>query len=64
MAHPNDPYGTSLVKLIKSLHEQTEIIGESVLGYIDGIECWHSRNGALTTRVHCRAISCSEENGS
>jgi len=49
LAHPNDPHGTSLVKLTKSLHKQTDIIKESILRYIDGIECWHSRNDALTT---------------
>jgi len=47
-AHPNDPHGTSLVNLTKSLHEQTEIIEESILRYIDGVECWHSRNDAPT----------------
>ncbi len=49
LAHPNDPHGTSLVTLTKSLHEQTEIIEESILRYIDGVECWHSRNDAQTT---------------
>ncbi len=49
LAHPNDPHGTSLVTLTKMLPEQTEIIEESFLGYIDGVECWHSRNDALTT---------------
>ena len=49
LAHPNDPHGTSLVPLTKSLREQTEIIEESILRYIDGVECWHSRNDALTT---------------
>jgi predicted metal-dependent phosphoesterase TrpH len=49
LAHPNDPHGTSLVTLTKSLSEQTEIIEESMLKYIDGIECWHSRNDLLTT---------------
>jgi len=49
LAHPNDPHGTSLVPLTKSLHEQTQIIEESILRYIDGVECWHSRNDALTT---------------
>jgi len=48
-AHPNDPHGTSLVTLTKSLPEQTEIIEESILMYIDGVECWHSRNDVLTT---------------
>jgi len=47
-AHPNDPHGTSLVNLTKSLPEQTKIIEESILRYIDGVECWHSRNDDLT----------------
>lgn len=52
LAHPNDPYGTSLVTLTKSLQEQTKIIKESMLKYIDGIECWHSRNDAQTTNYY------------
>jgi len=50
LAHPNDPHGTSLVSLTKSLPEQTEIIEESFLSYIDGVECWHSRNDPQTTK--------------
>jgi len=53
-AHPNDPHGTSLVTLTKSLHEQTEIIEESIFRYIDGVECWHSRNGAQTTNHYIK----------
>ena len=49
LAHPNDPYGTSLAKLTESLPEQTAIIEEAMLRYIDGVECWHSRNDAQTT---------------
>ena len=49
LAHPNDPHGTSLVTLTKSLPEQTRIIEESMLTRIDGVECWHSRNDASTT---------------
>jgi predicted metal-dependent phosphoesterase TrpH len=49
LAHPNDPYGTSLTKLTPSLQEQTDIIENLMLGLIDGIECWHSRNTAETT---------------
>lgn len=49
LAHPNDPHGTSLAALTKSLQEQTEIIERSMLDYIDGLECWHSRNDASTT---------------
>jgi len=54
LAHPNDPHGTSLVRLTGSLHEQTEIIEDSILQYIDGVECWHSRNDALTTDHYVR----------
>jgi len=53
-AHPNDPHGTSLVDLTKSLDEQTEIIEESILRYIDGVECWHSRNDAQTTNHYVK----------
>jgi hypothetical protein len=60
LAHPNDPHGTSLVKLTKSLHEQTEIIEELILRYIDGMECWHSRNDALTTNHY---IKFAKKNG-
>lgn len=49
LAHPNDPHGTSLVTLSKSLKRQVEIIEESLLEQIDGVECWHSRSGPKTT---------------
>jgi predicted metal-dependent phosphoesterase TrpH len=54
LAHPNDPHGISLVSLTESLHKQTEIIEESILSYIDGVECWHSRNDALTTNHYVK----------
>ncbi len=49
-AHPNDPNGTSLVSITPDLDEQTKIIEEYMLEYIDGIECWHLRHDAKTTR--------------
>lgn len=49
LAHPNDPHGTSLVALTESLSEQTEIVAEKMLPFIDGVECWHSRATAETT---------------
>ena len=49
LAHPNDPHGTSLVTLTRSLTEQTKIIADSMVCLIDGLECWHSRNDAQTT---------------
>jgi len=48
-AHPNDPNGTSLVSITPDLDEQTKIIEKCMLEYIDGVECWHSRNDAKTT---------------
>ena len=49
MAHPNDPHGTSLATLTKVLSEQTEIVKEKMLPFIDGVECWHSRSPPETT---------------
>ena len=49
LAHPNDPHGTSLASLTNVLPEQTEIIKEKILSFIDGVECWHTRNTPDTT---------------
>jgi len=49
LAHPNDPYGTSLVNITRDLNEQMKVIEKYMLEYIDGIECWHSRNDVKTT---------------
>jgi 3',5'-nucleoside bisphosphate phosphatase len=54
LAHPNDPHGTSLAALTKSLPEQTEIVQDSMLKFIDGVECWHSRNDAATTEHYMK----------
>ena len=54
LAHPNDPHGTSLVTLTKSLPEQTQIIKDSMLAYINGVECWHSRSDDQTTNHYLR----------
>jgi len=54
LAHPNDPHGTCLVTLTRSLPEQTEIIEGSMLTHIDGVECWHSRNDTLTTNHYIK----------
>ena len=48
-AHPNDPNGTSLASITRDLEKQTKIIEEYMLEYIDGVECWHSRNDTKTT---------------
>ena len=52
LAHPNDPNGTSLVSLTQSLKEQHEIIRESMLPYLDGLECWHSRHDQETVSAY------------
>ena len=54
LAHPNDPHGTSLVTLTKSLPEQTGVIEKLMLGHIDGVECWHSRNDVQTTNHYVK----------
>jgi len=46
LAHPNDLQGTSLVRFTRDLDEQTGIIENYMLEYIDGVECWHSRHNA------------------
>ena len=48
-AHPNDPNGTSLIGITDDLDQQTSIIEQFMLNYIDGIECWHSRHDTRTT---------------
>jgi predicted metal-dependent phosphoesterase TrpH len=48
LAHPNDPNGTSLIKASESLDTQTKIIEGTLLSYIDGIECYHSRHDEET----------------
>ncbi len=59
LAHPNDPHGTSLASLSKVLGEQTRIVKEKMLSFIDGVECWHSRNTPETTS-HYVAFAKSE----
>jgi 3',5'-nucleoside bisphosphate phosphatase len=59
LAHPNDPNGTSLASLTKVLAEQTEIVKEKMLPYIDGLECYHSRNTPQTTEHY---VAFAKEN--
>jgi predicted metal-dependent phosphoesterase TrpH len=51
-AHPNDSRGTSLIKLTESLEKQHQIIEESMLPHIDGIECWHPRHTPETIQSY------------
>jgi len=48
-AHPNDPNGTSLVTITRDLTQQTKVIEEYMLEYLDGIECWHTKHDTKTT---------------
>jgi len=52
LAHGNNPRGTSLVSLTRSLKEQLQIIKETMLPYLDGIECWHSRHDRETISTY------------
>jgi predicted metal-dependent phosphoesterase TrpH len=54
IAHPNDPNGTSLVSFTSSLNDQLRIIEDGMLGYIDGIECWHPRHDQDTIQTYLR----------
>ena len=54
IAHPDDPHGTSLAALTKALPEQTQIIKDAMLPYIDGVECWHSRHTSTNNKPLCR----------
>jgi predicted metal-dependent phosphoesterase TrpH len=49
LAHPDDPNGTSLIGFTHDLSEQTKIIEDYMLDYIDGVECWHSRLSEAAT---------------
>lgn len=59
-AHPNDPNGTSLAKILPDLNEQTRIIENQMMDYIDGVECWHSRHDSETVNHY---VSFAEKNG-
>ena len=51
-AHPSDPNGTSLASLSPSIREQHTIIKESMLPWLDGIECWHTRHTPEVVSAH------------
>ncbi len=59
LAHPNDPHGTSLAVLTHSLLEQTAIVQDSMLGLVDGIECWHSRHDLATVKHYAAAAKAN-----
>lgn len=54
LAHPNDPNGTSLKAFTPLIENQQAIITDTMLEYIDGIECWHSRHDRATMESYLR----------
>ena len=48
LAHPNNPKGTSLIGLSHDINVQQKIIKESMIKYIDGLECWHPSHDKKT----------------
>ena len=49
LAHPNHPRGTSLINITTDIKEQQKIINETMIPYINGVECWHSAHDKETT---------------
>ena len=52
LAHGNDPGGTSLATITKDLRQQTRIIMENMIEYINGLECWHPRHDDATVAAY------------
>jgi hypothetical protein len=52
LAHGGDPKGTSLIALDPDITRHPAIIRDTMLEYIDGIECWHIRHNRITTRTY------------
>jgi 3',5'-nucleoside bisphosphate phosphatase len=60
LAHPNDACGVSLLPITKDYREQTQIIAESMLGCIDGVECWHLSHTPESTECY---VAFAKEHG-
>ena len=60
LAHPNNRRGTSLSSLTRSISEQHQIIRDSMLPYLDGIECWHSSHTRETVSLYLRMAGKEE----
>jgi predicted metal-dependent phosphoesterase TrpH len=54
LAHPGDPKGTSLITVDADVTTHPGIIRRTMLGLIDGVECWHIRHNRYTTRTYLK----------
>ena len=52
LAHGNDPGGTSLATVTKDPRQQTRIIAENMIEYINGLEIWHPGHDAATIAAY------------
>jgi hypothetical protein len=52
LAHGNEPGGTSLATITKDLRQQTRIIAENMIEYINGLEIWHPRHNDATVAAY------------
>ena len=52
LAHGNEPGGTSMATITKDLRQQTRIIAENMIEYINGLEIWHPRHDDATIAAY------------
>jgi predicted metal-dependent phosphoesterase TrpH len=52
LAHGNEPGGTSLATITKDLRQQTRIIAENMIEYINGLEIWHPGHDDATIAAY------------
>ncbi|MFN3535712.1 MAG: PHP domain-containing protein [Desulfatiglandales bacterium] len=51
LAHPADPSGNSLRKFYPNVERIVEHIDRHMLPYLDGLECWHSRQDEYDSEI-------------
>lgn len=56
LAHPGDSNGTSLIALSPDISQHPTIIRETMMDFIDGIECWHTRHSRTATKTYVAFI--------
>jgi len=49
LAHPNDSCGTSLRPIAIDISKQIDIVKETMLPHLDGVECWHTSHTPEST---------------